>query len=88
MTKFQDLTGIKFGMLTVLKQMEPQIKFYKNKKVIVKIWLCSCECGNKNKLIRGTEIKRQKFCRCLIYFFIKKCIIYIKQKKENLNDYK
>ena len=66
MVKFQDLSGKKYGMLTVLKQAEPEIKYYKGKKVIIRIWVCACECGTTNKLIRGTEIKRQKSCGCLL----------------------
>ena len=39
-TKFIDLTGQKFGRLTVIKKTG-------NTKEGKTVWLCECECGNK-----------------------------------------
>lgn len=52
--KFIDLTGKKFGRLTVVKYVG---KSY---------WLCRCECGNK-KIVLGSHLKGGKIqsCTCL-----------------------
>jgi len=53
-----DLTGCKFGLLTVLKIAE------KRKKTI--IWLCECECGNQAKVCRSNlRNGHSKSCGCL-----------------------
>lgn len=39
MPKFQDLTGMKFGRLTVIEQVG------RDKHGSIK-WKCRCECGN------------------------------------------
>lgn len=60
-TPFKDLTGIKFGHLTVLS-LEPKEK---NKPLK---WLCQCDCKNKTlKIIRGTDLKSgaTKSCGCI-----------------------
>mgnify|MGYP006055992023 FL=1 len=59
MPKFKDLTGQRFGYLTVIK------KAGKNKSDKI-LWLCKCDCGNEkicigNDLITG----RTKSCGCL-----------------------
>lgn len=56
-TKFQDLTGEKFGMLTILNRVP--------KSSPVK-YLTRCECGNE-KIIEGRSIKSgiTKSCGCL-----------------------
>lgn len=56
--KFIDLTGHKFGRLTVIEISEK-----KNKHLY---WLCKCECGNL-KSISGSNLKsgRIKSCGCL-----------------------
>lgn len=59
MPKFIDLTGQKFGKLTVDK--------YKGKnKHNQSIWLCKCQCGN-NKIIVGTSLRNgsTRSCGCL-----------------------
>lgn len=55
---FQDLTGQKFGRLTVLTR-EP----YKNRNITTK-WFCICECGTKTKAIRLTDLKNGKVKSC------------------------
>lgn len=55
--KLIDLTGKKFGKLTVIKKTKSR-----NKRTM---WLCECECGNK-KEIGGSELKSgtTKSCGC------------------------
>ncbi|MCI8378602.1 MAG: hypothetical protein HFH72_08810 [Lachnospiraceae bacterium] len=55
---FKDLTGMKFGRLTVLREDKAR-----RKKIY---WECVCECGNK-KVISGDCLKtgRTKSCGCL-----------------------
>jgi len=58
MPSFVDLTGQKFGRLTVIERAE-------NKKGVV-YWLCKCECGNMTEVMsyRLTHGK-SKSCGCL-----------------------
>jgi hypothetical protein len=58
MVHFEDLTGKKFGRLTVIKQAET-----KNKKTY---WLCQCECGNE-KIVWAWDLKSgsTRSCGCL-----------------------
>lgn len=63
--KANDLTGKRFGRLTVLKRVENYI--WPNLKTSVPQWLCRCDCGNYKKavgtlLVNGTT----KSCGCLI----------------------
>lgn len=55
-----DLTGKRFGRLTVIKQMPNNA----NGKVM---WLCKCDCGNE-KIIIGSLLHtgKTKSCGCLI----------------------
>lgn len=56
---FKDLTGEKFGRLTVLGLSE-------KKSGRKSYWVCECECGNK-KLVRSDSLKRGQVqsCGCL-----------------------
>ena len=58
MSNRKDLTGQRFGRLTVLKHV-----YTLNKRVY---WLCKCDCGNE-KIINGNSLKRglTKSCGCL-----------------------
>lgn len=58
----KDITGNKYGRLTVLGLAERHIKF-KNKD---SYWLCQCACG-KEKIINAGALKRgvTKSCGCL-----------------------
>lgn len=57
MGNFEDLTGRKFGMLTVIKRLE-------NNEYGSARWLCRCDCGNEK--IYGTKVlKTNKSCGCL-----------------------
>lgn len=53
-----DLTGMKFGVFTVLKQCEDYIN---NSGHRITCWECLCECGNISKIING-NLKRQNSC--------------------------
>ncbi len=57
MGKLIDLTGRKFGMLTVIERRGSNSQ----KSAL---WLCECECGNK-KVIDGHELRRGRVsCGC------------------------
>ena len=60
MSKLKDLTGQKFGKLTVIERAE------NDKRGNVQ-WLCECECGKK-KVIRGYQLtnSKTKSCGCLV----------------------
>ena len=63
MGKLIDLTGLKFGKLTVLKRDDDYIK--PNGQHSTK-WLCQCDCGNGIS-VRGADLKNKKTrsCGCL-----------------------
>lgn len=72
MTKYKDLTGMRFGSLTVisLDHKEPKYRIYKNtgnKNQVgyVFFYKCLCDCG-KEKIIRNTHLEdgRTKSCGC------------------------
>jgi len=54
-----DLTGQKFGRLTVIKKINNDEKYL--------TWLCKCDCGNE-KIVRGDSLRGgiTKSCGCLI----------------------
>jgi hypothetical protein len=57
-----NLTGQKFGRLTVIKRVENRIKKCGQKQVM---YLCKCDCGNE-KVISYDNLKRQtRSCGCL-----------------------
>lgn len=58
MPKLIDLTGQKFGRLTVLKRGDNLGRDV--------AWICKCDCGNE-KLIRGADLRsgKTKSCGCL-----------------------
>lgn len=62
----QDLTGMIFGKLTVLKQVEDYIEPSGNHKAR---WLCECSCGDKDTCfveVNGKDLKsgHTKSCGC------------------------
>lgn len=61
MSRKIDLTGKRFGKLTV-------IKFAENDKYSRPKWLCKCDCGNE-KLIAGSNLRGgyTKSCGCYTY---------------------
>lgn len=60
MSKALDLTGNKYGLLTVLKRVENSPNGHSN-------WLCLCECGNYTTVNSGhlREKRGTKSCGCL-----------------------
>ena len=62
MNKFNDLTGQKFGKLTVIKRIENKSKSDHHIK-----WLCKCECG-ESVITRGSSLRNgiTKSCGCLV----------------------
>ena len=60
MPKFIDLTGRKFGKLTILKRAESRRQ--KCGKITT-YWLCQCDCGNI-KEIRKDGLSKIKDCGC------------------------
>jgi hypothetical protein len=57
MKKADDLTGLKFGLLTVLGASSEMDKSRK------RLWRCQCECGGI-KLANGTDMKRGRVMSC------------------------
>ena len=80
MPKFKDITGEKFGRLTVLKRVE-------NNKQRIAQWLCQCDCLGENslKVFRGNDLRNghTKSCGCLQKEIVKE----ISQKSKNHNTY-
>lgn len=60
MSKYKDITGRRFGRLTVIKRVE-------NDKLGNAQWLCACDCGNKT-IARGVALRqgKTKSCGCLL----------------------
>lgn len=58
-----DLSGQKFGKLTVIKRVEDHITPSGQHK---QLWLCRCDCGNE-KIIRGESLRNgvTMSCGCL-----------------------
>ena len=63
MGNFIDLTGQRFGMLTVIKRVDNYIQ--PNGDTIIK-WLCKCDCGN-DCITRGSYLRSNntRSCGCL-----------------------
>lgn len=58
MEKFQDLTGQKFGRLTVIKRI--------GNKGHNQFYLCKCDCGKEKVILKSSLISgRTKSCGCL-----------------------
>lgn len=63
MRKLIDLTGKKFGKLTVIKRAEDYVSPNNNRIVM---WLCKCDCGN-DVIVQGHSLKSNntQSCGCL-----------------------
>ena len=63
MSKFKDLTGQRFGRLTVIERAEDRVTPSGSKKIR---WLCRCDCGN-TKIVCGSELNSgdTRSCGCL-----------------------
>lgn len=62
MPRTKDLTGMRFGRLTVIKESENSIR----KKNVHRTWLCLCDCG-KEKTIRSSALTGGKTVSCGCY---------------------
>ena len=60
MAKLIDLTGQRFGKLTVLRRAENYVRPNGHKE---STWVCCCECGNEITVTR-TNLKRARSCGC------------------------
>lgn len=60
MAKALELTGQRFGRLTVIERAE-------NNKRGDTMWLCQCDCGNTTIIVKGAYLKSQgtQSCGCL-----------------------
>lgn len=66
MPKFEDLTGKKFGRLTVIRIMKEIKDINPTKTKKATHWLCECECGQK-VVVQATHLKSKnsQSCGCL-----------------------
>ena len=64
MGKFEDLTGQKFGRLTVIQRGEDKVFPNGGKETR---WICQCDCGSEPKLIYGKYLKNRKTTSCGCY---------------------
>ena len=64
MGRFKDLTGQRFERLVVTGRAPDEYTSCGNKKIM---WYCDCDCGTKNKIISGSDLRDQntKSCGCL-----------------------
>lgn len=82
--KIIDLTGKKFGKLTVLERAEDKISVSKSGKQTKQVqWLCQCECGNtiimpRTKLVSNNNVS----CGCEVSDWVKLCE-YVKSEIMN-----
>ena len=62
--RFEDLTGRKFGRLTVIKRVEDYVS---PKGVHKAQWLCICECDT-NVVVVGDSLQNEstKSCGCIV----------------------
>ena len=62
-SKLIDLTGQKFGKLTVIKRGDDYVRPNKERTVM---WLCKCDCGNE-VVTRGEHLRKglTKSCGCI-----------------------
>lgn len=76
MGKLNDLTGMTFGRLQVIKRAGSN----KNKQAL---WLCECQCEKKTKIIViGSDLLRRhtQSCGCLQ----KKLLVILKQNMDKV----
>lgn len=62
MGKYHDITGNKYGKLTVIEPINEKLKSGYHKK-----WLCKCECGNTT-IVSSDHLKKGEIKSCGCYF--------------------
>lgn len=84
----KDLTGMKFGRLTVLRQAEEDYVFPSGRKSAM--WICKCDCGNKDEVVvRGWDLTSGDTTSCGCYrreCELKNLKPYSYKKKNNTYD--
>lgn len=60
MAKLKDLTGQRFGRLTVIGRDE---NYVSPEGVVITRWKCKCDCGNEKSVLR-TNLKYTTSCGC------------------------
>lgn len=79
-THFVDLTGKKFGKLTVIKRIE-------NSKTGLVRYECQCECGNKSKVVGATLLDgRTQSCGCWKYSKLEEYVLRYFREKNYMNN--
>lgn len=81
MGKFIDMTGKKFGRLTVICRTEDHIQPNGVRSVM---WLCKCDCGNEI-ITSGMSLRRQRTQSCGCYH--KECAANRGHKNKKYNTY-
>ena len=66
MKNFENLTGQKFGKLTVIGLDHKEKRNYGKRNYYFYQWLCECECGNKC-IVAGEYLKRGRTTSCGCY---------------------
>ena len=69
MGKFNDLTGQKFGRLTVIERVEDAITEKGNRFAR---WHCNCDCGNNDVIVYGSALTRKKKTDFIMWLFAKR----------------
>lgn len=64
MGKFIDLTGQRFGRLTVTKRAPDKYTSGGNKKTM---WYCDCDCGTKDHIVYGGSLRDESTLSCGCY---------------------
>lgn len=59
----KDLTGQRFGRLTVIRECTD--KYINGKKRTAVMWFCNCDCGEKDVLVSSSNLKHTHSCGCL-----------------------
>lgn len=62
-TNLNDLTGQKFGKLTVIKRIGTH---YMPSGVSSPIWLCQCDCGNQTEVMSAALRNGTSSCGCIV----------------------
>lgn len=84
MTKTIDISGQRFGRLTVIKNVpKPE-----HSKLETSFWLCRCDCG-KEKIVSKVALKNgnTKSCGCLGFEVRQNRILEINQQKKKYNNF-